>query len=205
MHLEILVEEPSAEAFLDGFLPRIIPAGTSVKLIPFQGKKDLLGNLEKRLKAYRQWIPRDWRIVVLVDEDRQDCRKLKRRLEAAAEAAGIKTKSTATSEQWIVLNRIAIEELEAWFFGDVEGLRAAYPGVPASLGNRAGMRDPDAVPGGTWEQLEKVLQRAGHHRGGLAKIELARKMAGHLDPDRNRSRSFRCFVDGLASLWNRVG
>jgi hypothetical protein len=200
MHIELLLEEPSAEAFFAEFLPKIVPEGTTWKLIPFQGKADLLNNLEKRLKGYASWIPDDWRIIVLVDEDREDCVKLKLKMEAAAKAAKLVTKSRAGNGRFNVLNRIAVEELEAWFLGDVEGLCAAYPGVPASLGNREKFRDPDALAGGTWEALERVLQRAGHFRGGLGKIELARTMGRHLEPERNRSRSFRTFVEGMMAL-----
>ncbi|MBX7210943.1 MAG: DUF4276 family protein [Verrucomicrobiaceae bacterium] len=200
MHIEFLLEEPSAEAFLSDFVPKIAPAGTTCNFIRFQGKSDLLANLTNRLKGYRDWLPEDWRIVVLIDEDRQDCVKLKEALDSAAGAAGLKTKSKAGTGAFVVLNRIAVEELEAWFLGDVEALREAYPGVPAGLGSRANFRDPDAVAGGTWEALERVLQRAGHFPGGIGKIELARTMAQHLEPGRNRSRSFRCFVDGIAAL-----
>jgi len=200
MHIELLLEEPSAGAFFANFLPKIVPEGMTWKLIPFQGKADLLSNLEKRLKGYAAWLPEDWRIVVLVDEDREDCTKLKAKLETAAKAAGLTTKSRAKRGSFTVLNRIAVEELEAWFLGDVEGLRAAYPGVPASLGSRENFRDPDAVPGGTWEALERVLQRAGHFQGGLGKIELARTMARHMEPTRNRSRSFQQFMKGMSAL-----
>lgn len=200
MHIEFLLEEPSAEAFFAEFLPKIVTDGTTWKLIAFQGKADLLANLKKRLKGYAAWLPNDWRIVVLVDEDRGDCSKLKHQMEAAAKAAGLITKSRAKNGAFAVLNRIAVEELEAWFLGDVEGLRSAYPGVSASLGSRENFRDPDAVRGGSWEVLERVLQRAGHFRGGLGKIELARTMAKHLEPSRNRSRSFQCFMEGIAAL-----
>jgi len=200
MNIEFLLEEPSAEAFLEGFLPNILPEGTTWTLIKFQGKMDLLTNLEKRLKGYAAWLPEDWRIVVLVDEDREDCLKLKSKLEAAARAAGLPTKSSPRNGAFIVLSRIAVEELEAWFLGDVEGLRIAYPGVPASLGNRENFRDPDRVAGGTWEALERILQKAGYFAGGLSKIELARTMAQHMDPRRNRSRSFQCFLEGVAAL-----
>ena len=138
--------------------------------------------------------------MVLVDEDREDCKQLKNKLEQAALNAGFITKSRA-SGPFMVLNRIAVEELEAWFLGDVEALRAAYPGVSANLGQQAKYRDPDAIAGGTWEALEKVLQRAGYFRGGLGKIELARTLAPYMQADRNRSSSFRCFVAGLAALY----
>ncbi len=200
MHIEMLLEEPSTEAFLHGFLPRILPDTTSWRLIPFQGKSDLLSKLEDRLKGYAAWIPEDFRIVVLVDEDRENCQQLKAKMEAAAIAANLVTKSAAGDGAFTVLNRIAVEELEAWFLGDIEVLRSAYRGIPASLASRAQFRDPDAVAGGTWEALERVLQRAGHFSSGLRKIELARTMALHLNPDNNESRSFNYFINGLKSL-----
>jgi hypothetical protein len=200
MHLVFLVEEPSAEVFLAGLLPRILPEGMTHEINRFQGKSDLLANLESRLRGYSAWIPSDWRIVVLVDEDREDCGLLKRRLETSAKAAGLTTKSRGNNGTFAVLNRIAVEELEAWFLGDVEALRTVYPRVPASLASRKNLRDPDAVPGGTWEALERVLQQAGYFPGGLGKLEVSRAMGRHLEPSRNRSRSFACFIDGISAL-----
>ncbi len=200
MHIELVLEEPSAEAFLDGFLSRLLPAGTTGNPIVFQGKADLLKNLERRLKGYKRWIPEDWRIVVLIDEDRQDCRKLKARMNAAANMAGFTTKTSAKGGGFVVLNRIAIEELEAWFFGDPAALAIAYPGVSPHLGSNAAFRHSDAISGGTWEALERVLQRAGYYGAGLAKIEVAREMAKHMEPARNSSTSFAMFAKGLATL-----
>jgi len=201
MHVEFLLEERSAEAFLQGFLPKLLPSTTSWNLIAFQGKTDLLDKLEARLRGFRSWIPADWRIVVLLDEDREDCRALKTRMEAAARAAGFSTKSRPEAGgAFSVLNRISVEELEAWFFGDVPALVSAYPGVSPHLASRAAYRDPDAITGGTWEALERELQRAGYYGGGLPKIEVARNMAAHMDPARNTSASFRCFRAGLAVL-----
>jgi len=201
MHVEFLLEEPSAEAALARLLPKLLPPECSWRLHPFQGKTDLLGKLPNRLRGYAQgWLPDDYRIVVLVDADHDDCRVLKRTLEDAASAAGLPTRSAvAATGRFVVLNRIAIEELEAWFLGDVEAVASAYPGVPLNLGQRRRFRDPDAVRG-TWEALERVLQDAGHFRSGLRKIEAAGHIAAHMEPSRNRSRSFRCFVEGLASL-----
>ncbi len=99
-----------------------------------------------------------------------------------------------------VLNRIAVEELEAWFFGDVSALYAAYPRVPASLGQRAKYRRADAILGGTWEALEHVLQEHGYHPGGLAKVAVDTKIAKHMNVDVNCSRSFQVFRDGIRRL-----
>ncbi|HEY5853216.1 MAG TPA: DUF4276 family protein [Aldersonia sp.] len=96
-----------------------------------------------------------------------------------------------------VLNRIAVEELEAWFLGDVNAICAAYPGVPTTLANRSGLRDPDAVRGGTAEALERVLKQSGDATGGLSKTDAARRIALHMEIENNRSNSFCQFRDGL--------
>jgi hypothetical protein len=162
LHIEFLVEEYSAQVALENILPKILSAETSFAVRPFRGKPDLLKNLPASLKGYKH-LP-DYRVVVLIDRDGDDCRILKDKLEDIAGDIGLTTKSVASLGQtFTVLNRIAIEELEAWFFGDVASLVAAYPGVPKSLANKAKYRDPDAITGGTAEALEKVLQRAGYH------------------------------------------
>lgn len=175
---------------LDILIPQIIP-GHTFGVYPHQGKTDLLGKLEARLRSYAG-MQSNWsqlRVVVVVDRDDQDCQSLKQDL--------VKTCVTAGCH---ALCRIAIEELEAWFFGDVGALRAAYPSVPASLASQTKYRDPDAIVGGTWEALERVLQRAGHYSTGMPKIEVARRVAEHMRPEVNRSRSFQVFRDGLRSV-----
>ena len=200
MHIESLLEEPSAEAALSLLLPKILE-GVTFALHPHQGKRDLLANLPDRLRAYRKWLPGDWRIVVLVDNDRDNCKALKAKLEQAAADAGLTTKSAAMGKhRFQVVNRLAIEELEAWFFGDVEALACAYPRVPATLAKKKRYRDPDAIPGGTWEALEAVLRRSGYYPVGLPKVEVARNISAHMAPQRNRSRSFQVFREGVLSL-----
>ncbi len=200
MHIELFLEEPSAEAFLRGLLPKLGLGGTTWNPIVFQGKTDLLGNLERRLKGYKSWLPVDWRIVVLIDQDRANCLELKMRMEAAALAAGLITKTAARGRRFVILNRIAVEELEAWFFGDPVALAAAFPKVSPALGAKAAYRNPDAIAGGTWEALRRVLQRAGYYAGGLPKIEVAREMVKHMEVSRNTSASFQTFVRGISAL-----
>lgn len=203
MRIEFLVEEPSAEAALVNLVPKIVGEDICFKIHPYQGKQDLLGKLTQRLRSYARWVPEDWRIVVLIDEDRKDCRALKRRLEQSARDAGLHTRTMpGPGGRFRVLNRLAIEELEAWFFGDVEALVAAYPGVPPTLDRKAAYRDPDAirVHGGTCEALADVLKRAGYYRSGMPRIETARRISEQMMPDRNRSRSFQVFRDGLRHI-----
>lgn len=197
-HLELLVEEPSMEAFLRALLPRLLPKDRTFEVHPFQGKDDLLGRLEARLRGYAAWLPEDWRIVVVVDRDDDDCRDLKQRLEVIAQRAGLRSRSRAGGLPWRLVNRIAVEELEAWYFADWEAVRAAYPRVPAGIPHRQAFRDPDAIAGGTWEAFERVMRKYGYFKGGLAKIEAARAIGAGVDPARSRSRSFAVFQQALA-------
>jgi hypothetical protein len=201
MHIEFLVEEISTEQALYHLIPRIIGGDVSFNIHSYQGKQDFLKCLPSRLEGYSAWIPNDWGIVVLIDEDRQNCKTLKKLLEGAAERAGLATKSSVgPSSSFNVLNRVAIEELEAWFFGDVIALGEAFPRISEDLDKKARYRDPDAIAGGTWEALERVMQRAGYFQGGLAKIEAAREISQRMEPHRNRSTSFCRFRDGLLEM-----
>jgi hypothetical protein len=200
LHIEFLVEEYSAQVVLENILPKMLLAETSFAVRPFRGKPDLLKNLPARLKGYKQ-IP-NCQVVVLVDRDNDDCQELKTKLEDVARDIGLVTKSSISScdQCFQVLNRIAIEELEAWFFGDINALVMAYPGVPVSLASKTKYRDPDAITGGTAEALERVLQRAGYHRGRLEKVKAARDISPHMDPVSNRSQSFQVFRKGLSCM-----
>jgi hypothetical protein len=200
-HLELLVEERSMEEAMRLLLPAIVP-GLSFAIHPHQGKRDLLVRLPARLAGYRRRLPPGWGIVVLVDRDRADCRRLKARLEGVAAGAGLVTRTAAAGSPFAVCNWLAVEELEAWLLGDDQALFEAYPGVRSIAGKR-GFRDPDAVAGGTWEALERVLQAAGHHQGGLNKVAAARAIAARMEPARNRSRSFQGLCRRLVG-WKSV-
>lgn len=51
-HLEILVEEPSMEAFLRQLLPRLLPGQISFQIYSSQCKDELLKRLPERLRGY---------------------------------------------------------------------------------------------------------------------------------------------------------
>jgi hypothetical protein len=54
----------------------------------------------------------------ICSEQKRIAKKLKEQLQQIAVAAGLLTRTHAP-HNFRVINRIAIEELEAWFFGDV--------------------------------------------------------------------------------------
>ncbi len=198
-HIEVLVEDYSTKAALENLLPKILPANVSSEIRSFQGKTDLLKKLPQRLQGYRAWLPDDWRIVVLCDRDNQDCQALKQQLEDYARDTGFTTKSSATDDQFTILNRIAIEELEAWFLGDAAAINRAYPKIPTDFTTRKRYRNPDTIKG-AWEALEALLQGKKYHLGGLNKVEAARNISQYMEPDRNCSESFQCFYQGLRSV-----
>jgi hypothetical protein len=196
-HLEFLVEEPSMEAFLIELLPRLLGEQTTFRIHTHQGKTDLIGKLADRLRGYAKWLPNFMRIIVLVDRDDEDCVALKQRIEQTAEAAGLLTRTAANGPHWQVVNRLAIEELEAWYFGEWTAVRNAYPRASANIPRQAAYRTPDAIAGGTWEAFERVLRNAGYFSGGLRKVEAATAIGKHFQSDRAQSPSFISFRNAL--------
>lgn len=186
------------EVTLRNLLPRLLGPADDFDIRDFRGCQNLLKQLPNRLRGYRHLLSDEYRIIVVIDRDAHDCEQLKRRLEELAAEARLPTKTSPTADgRFSVVNRIAIEELEAWFFGDIEAVAAAYPKVPSSVATRSSYRYPDEIRGGTAEALHRVLREFGYYRGYFPKIEVALKISEQMDPARNRSPSFRCFVDGV--------
>ena len=195
-HLELLVEEPSMGAFLEATLPRLLPMGCTFAIHAFQSKDDLLRKLPNRLRGYRWTLPNNWRVIVMMDRDNTDCREVKANLEIESRQAALITR-TQVAAAWQVVNRVVIEELEAWYFGDWEAVRQAFPKVSSNTPKQSKYRDPDAINGGTWEAFERVLQARGYYSQGLAKVDAARKIGPFIDPERNRSHSFKKFYEAI--------
>lgn len=197
--LIVMVEEPSMEAALEILLPKML-MDIDFQIIRFQCKDDLLKQLPDRLRGYQSWLPANWAIIVLLDRDDDDCFVLKQELENMSAQAGLLTKTAAgMGNSFRVANRIAIEELEAWFFGDWVAVKAAYPRVPETIPSKAGYRDSDAIRGGTWEAFERVLQKHGYFKSGLCKSECARTVAEHMVVANNKSKSFQSFRSAVSS------
>lgn len=198
--LHVLMEEPSMEEALQILLPRMLRPDIDLKFIQFGDKGNLLKELPNRLRGYKQWLPDTAMILVVIDRDNDDCHVLKQQLEGFAAQAGLTTRSAPSPNgNFQVINRIAIEELEAWYFGDWEAVRGAYPRMP-DLSGKATYRHPDGIAGGTWEALEREMQKRGYFSSGLRKREFARAVASLMHPARNVSPSFTCLRNALAAL-----
>lgn len=184
---------------------KVLPENCAFGIHPHSGKSSLLRKLRDRLQGYAAWMsavlePDEYRIVVVVvvDRDMDDCHELKSRLEDICEEARLRSRKVSGSSDWQVVTRIAIEELEAWYFGDWQAVQSAYPGVSPHIPNQAPYRDTDAISGGTWETFERILQTYGYFRQGLAKVQAATEIGKNMDPQRNRSQSFSVFHDAIS-------
>ena len=134
-------------------------------------------------------------VVVVVDLDDDDCLKFKQDLLNVLNACDPRPRT---------LFRIAIEESEAWLLGDRAAVKAAYPNARDAVLNAYAQ---DSIFG-TWEVLADAvyqggsakLKQLGFPADGEAKCEWARNIAPRMDVDRNQSRSFLVFRDGVRNL-----
>ena len=213
MHLEVLVEDLSGSIALEILLEKILGKNDSEhswRIHPYKGiggfppglkpksdprKRILLDQLPRILRGYGRSLPDHSAVVVVVDLDDRDCMKFKQELLAVLDDCDPSPRT---------LFRIAIEESEAWLLGDRAAVREAYPEAKVPVLNAY---EQDSICG-TWERLADAvhpggsmpLKQAARHEAGKAKCEWARRIAPHMDPDRNRSKSFQVFRDGIRSL-----
>lgn len=203
MNLELLLEDRSMESALRFLVPKILgQTNTSVEVHiayrAFRGKYTLLKQLKLLLKGYALRIRSGeaLRVIVLLDRDAEDCAKLKQRLERIASEAGLIVRSGATEAQpFQVLSRIAISELEAWFLGDLEAIQRAYPKTTAVLKKKS-LPNPDDIDD-AWKALERILKQSSYRGYDLSKPYVAERIAEHMQPECNLSKSFQVFCEGL--------
>jgi hypothetical protein len=155
---------------------------------PIPKREGLLDQLPAKLRAYgRALDPSTDRVLVFLDLDDDDCLDLKRRLLA--------TLGTC-NPQPVVLFRIAIEEMEAFYLGDPAAIRRAFP--QAKLRRLRGYVQDSIC--GTWELFREVIDAIIED-----KPEWAEKMGANLGiewrgRDANRSPSFQQFCRALLQL-----
>ena len=99
---------------------------------------------------------------------------------------------------------LAIEEGEAWFLGDIEAIKKAYPrcNIPVLQSYKN-----DSICG-TWEKLADAvypgghvaLTKKGHSEVGKTKNEWAITITPYMDVERNKSPSFCFFRDTVRNI-----
>lgn len=181
MQLVCLLEEPSAARFLREFLPRWRP-GLDFLCIPHQGKSDLERSVPRKLRA---WQNPSARFVVMRDNDGSDCTVLKARLQGLCKSAGKPE----------TLVRIACQELEAWYLGDLAAVGDTFgrPDLGALQAKRK-YREPDGLSSPSVE-LKLLVPQYQKLQGSA---QLGQQLP--LETERNRSHSFRVFFEGLETL-----
>lgn len=212
MHIEILAEDSSGEKLLQVLLPQLIgpqgdphtwrlhaykgigriPSGLVTKADP--AKRILLDQLPKLLRGYGR-TPGIDAVVVVLDADKRECSEFLSELKAGA---------VACKPAPDTLFRLAIEEIEAWYFGDQDALLAAYPRAKLDV---IGKYVQDSTCD-TWELLadaiyaggSAAIKKNGWPLPGQVKHEWAIKIGPRMNPDMNNSPSFRKLRNGLRRL-----
>ena len=212
MHIEILVEDSSAEKLLQCLLPELIgPSGDThtwrmhsykgigripkgLGLKPDPAKRILLDRLPRLLRGYGN-TPGIDAVIVLLDADKRDCKVFLKELKALAKAC---------VPSPLTLFRLAIEELEAWYLGDRAALLKAYPRARKDV-LRHYVQDNACD---TWELLadavypggSAAIKGSGWPLPGQIKHEWAEKIGPRMSLGQNASPSFCKFRDGVRRL-----
>lgn len=202
MRLHVLVEGPSDVALLEAWLPRALPRH-SFKVYPHEGRgnlpadptapadplhRGLLDQLPAKMRAFgRALDPTTDALLVLVDADQDDCRHLEQAIVAALAHCHPAPRH---------LIRVAVEETEAFYLGDLPAVRRAFRKVrPGQL--RDYIQDSQQ---GTWERFQRYI--GWRHE---AKVRWARHMGPELGTARrgnqlNRSPSFVAMYKAAVQL-----
>lgn len=176
--LIFMTEEASMVETLQVVIPKVVPNALEKEhwlAIPHEGKNDLQKSFPRKLESWRE---PGVRFMVLRDTDgAPDCKLIKQRL--------INLIPTTFGGSAPII-RLVCQELAAWFLGDLDAIKAAYPGAEKhSRFKSIGERDPDT--------LTNASELLAAMTGTRAKRTRARKIAQKMDPSRNRSTSFGHF------------
>ncbi len=181
--LVFLLEEKSAQAFLETLLPRLLSDEVSHRLIPFHGKQDLQKQLVRKIRLYQNPHAR---FIVIQDQDSyQDCRVLKGQLLNLCNETGRRAEC---------LVRIACKELETYYLADLSAVERALD-LKGLAGKQKSekFRMPDRL-GNPSKEL-KLLTRDRYEKVGGS-----RKLGQHLSIDNDRSPSFRNLIAGIRRM-----
>ena len=162
-------------------VPSLVPKQVHCRYIPHEGKSDLEKSIPRKMRA---WNTPGVLFVVVRDKDQGDCETVKDNL----------LKLCQRGMRPDTLVRIVCHHLESWYLGDLAAVEKAFAlnGVARRQDQRK-FRDPDALPNAEQELRRLVPQ--------YQKIAGSRKIAVHLNIDKNRSHSFGVFLSGVRRLF----
>lgn len=186
MRVEILVEEPSMKAFLEGIFDKINKSdkwrlNENVFIRAFEGKSHLQKEIPNKAKAYK-YFHEPVTMVVIQDQDSSDCKLLKAKIKSLI--------SEAQFDNFKI--RIVCKELENWYFGDFDALEEVLTKkVVNTLKNKSKFRDPEK-PNGK-EEIKKLVS-------GYGAIGFATEISQYISIDKNNSTSFKRTIEVLQSI-----
>lgn len=214
MHFEILIEDQSGKKALDILVPKIIGASHTFIVHSYKGlgrvpknmrdaqdasKRILLENLPKLLRGYGntfagyQNYPAA--VILVCDLDDKCHKKFRTELHSILNACKPKPETRFC---------FAIEEGEAWFLGDLDAIKTAYPKAKEAVLNSY---VNDSICG-TWEKLAdavypggaSALSPKGYQAVGAEKSKWAEEISPHMIFENNQSPSFQYFREKVQAL-----
>lgn len=184
MRLVVFTEEQSMQVTLEALLPRLGLAAEDYQIVTFDGVRDLERSLTRRL---RRWQDPRARFLILRDNDRGDCKRRKMRLQELVDGSGNRLPAKI---------RIVVQELEAWFLGDITALEQV--GLLRS-GRRPSVlrQDPEShgKPMDVLRQFDRTYQK------NLG----AKRIAPNMRLDDNTCRSFHATIKAIRELMELDG
>jgi hypothetical protein len=219
VHFEILVEDQSGKKALEILVPKIIGSAHTFRVFSYKGighipgnmkeakgarKRILLNNLPRLLKGYGKTFhgySKDMKnnyqgvVIVVCDLDDKCLKTFRQELFKILDACNPKPETRFC---------IAIEEGEAWFLGDLNAIRMAYPKAKDSI-LESYINDSIC---GTWEKLADAVYSGGSSKlsglgwqaVGKEKSKWAEEIAPAMDVKNNNSPSFCYFRRKLLEL-----
>jgi hypothetical protein len=215
MHFEILIEDISGKTALEVLIPKIISDEHTFNIHSYKGigripqglapssdprRRILLGQIPKLIQGYGNTFagyPSGYQAVLIIvcDLDDRCLSKFRGELLDCVDKCTIKPKTYFC---------LAIEEGEAWYLGDIDAIKTAYPKAKDAVLNSY---VSDSICG-TWEKLADAifsggaqgLSKLGWQAVGKEKMAWANNISPHMDIDINQSPSFCYFREKLRSL-----
>jgi hypothetical protein len=196
--LVFLLEDLSMKYFLEEFFKKFFPKlsnGQDYHPIPHEGFTDLKHSIPRKLRSWKKGA----QFIILRDNDGDNssqttdlCLKRKQELAKICEESGHPN----------ALIRIACQELEAWYLGDLTTVAKVYQKDINKLKRTIGsqkLKSPDSYPDPK-KILEKLIPE-------FQATQAARKLGGPISLNRseNTSISFQVFVRGVLKLAQQSG
>jgi len=215
MHFEILIEDISGKTALEILIPKIISDEHTFYIHSYKGigripqgltpssdpkKRILLDQIPKLIQGYGNTFagyPPNYSavLVIVCDLDNRCLSNFRGELFACADKCVTKPKTYFC---------IAIEEGEAWYLGDIDAIKTAYPKAKDAILNSY---VNDSICS-TWERLADAiflggaqsLSKLGWQAVGKEKTAWATNISPYMNVDINQSPSFCYFREKLRSL-----